>query len=180
MAPACYASKEAPSFKMRVETDKGDFTIQFVNKRLELDLNDPIEGQVVEILDKLIETRSDISSQIYKVDREAALALAKAHQAAQPKAAVSGTTSSMDNPAQNVNLEKRGEELRRQGVDEDEIQKMLDKMRTNLQITAPSDEVVREKEGFIPNEPTEPVKEVVEEAPASPTDVFKNLGKRNT
>lgn len=183
MTTVTYVSRNAPRFSMRIPTDEGNFKLQFENKHCALDDADPIEHQVIEILDGLIAKRSDLSSQLTKVDREAALEIAAAHKAAQPVQSHTGPTTSMHNPAFASQLEQRGRELRSQGVSEDDVQKQLDQMKTELQLTAPSTEVVRDPSGFIPNPtPSAPAPvEVVTEPPApetaDPKAVF-NLGSK--
>ena len=76
MTTVTYVSRNAPSFSMRVPLEKGDYKLQFINKHCSLDPEDAVEGQVIKFLDDLIEKRPDISSQINKVDREAALQIA--------------------------------------------------------------------------------------------------------
>ena len=184
MATVTYVSRNAPTFSMRIETDQGDFKLQFKDKHCELNLDDPVEKQVSETLDNLISKRPDISSQITKVDREAALKIVAAHKAAQPPSSHTGPTTSMHNPAFASQLDQRGRELRSQGVSEEDVQHQLDQMKTELQLTSPSTEIVRDSSGFQPDpkpqkiEPIEPIVEASSKTSetASPKTVFK-LGK---
>lgn len=189
MTTVTYVSHDAPKFSMRITTDKGDFKLQFMDKHCELNLDDPVEKQVSEILDDLISKRPDISSQITKVDREAALKVVAAHKAAQPPSSHTGATTSMHNPAFASQLDQRGRELRSQGVSEEDVQHQLNQMKTELQLTSPSAEIVRDSSGFIPNpeppkpvdiERPEPIVETGDNAskPASAKKVF-SLGKKS-
>ena len=79
-----YVSNNAPHLPLRLrdafvnkltgETTAEEINIKFVNGSFQTD-NDEVAG----LLDKLIETRSNISALVRKVDREAALRVVKAH-----------------------------------------------------------------------------------------------------
>ncbi len=186
---ASYASLNSPTFSVAIDTSVGRKTVKFKNKSLELNLDDPIEKELSEALDKLILTRPNIAREIRIVDRESALAIARAHQSLQRVAATKGPVSSMDNPALSAQLDRRADELRAMGTDEGKVQEMLDQMRTDLQLTVPSSQQVRDKTGFVPDKQVEqpverPVEQVETSKPASepglvpnPRTVFSNLTK---
>ena len=182
---ASYAALTSPTFCIAIDTSAGRKTVKFKNKSLELNLDDPIEKEISEALDNLILTLPNVRLEIRKVDRESALAIARAHQSTQRVAATKGPVSSMDNPALSSQLDRRAEELRAMGTDEDKVQEMLDQMRTDLQLTVPSSQQVRDKTGFVPDKPVEQPKGQVETAKPepeaglvpNPRAVFSNLTK---
>ncbi|KKL90003.1 hypothetical protein LCGC14_1909040 [marine sediment metagenome] len=182
---ASYASLNSPTFSVAIDTSVGRKTVQFKNKSLELNLNNPIEKELSEALDKLILTRPNIAREIRIVDRESALAIARAHQSLQRVAATKGPVSSMDNPALSAQLDRRADELRAMGTDEGKVQEMLDKMRTDLQLTVKSSQQVRDQPGFVPDKLVkQPVEQVETSKPApepglvpNPRTVFSNLTK---
>lgn len=184
---ASYASLNSPTFCIAIDTSAGRKTVKFKNKSLELNLDNPIEKELSEALDELISTHPNVTREIRKVDRESALAIARAHQSLQRVAATKGPVSSMDNPALSAQVDRRAEELRAMGTDEGKVQEMLDEMRTDLQLTVPSSQQVRDQPGFVPDKPVEQsVKQV--ETPESvsetklvpnPRAVFSNLTKGN-
>ncbi len=193
-----YASLNSPTFCVAIDTSAGRKAVKFKNKSLELNLDNPIEKELSEALDELISTRPNIAREVRKVDRESALAIARAHQSMQRVAATKGPVSSMDNPALSAQVDRRADELRAMGTDEDKIQEMLDEMRTDLQLTAPSSQQVRDQPGFVPDKlvgqpvaqsviPDEPSKQNTEvadkpaqenESPPNPRTVFSNLTKK--
>ena len=181
-----YASLNSPTFCIAIDTSAGRKTVKFKNKSLILDLDDPIEKEISAALDNLILTLPNVRLEIRKVDRESALAIARAHQSTQRVAATKGPVSSMDNPALSSQLDRRAEELRLMGTDEDKVQEILPPRLTDLQLTVPSSQQVRDQPGFVPDRPMkqsvdqsdEPSKPEPEAGLApNPRTIFSNLTK---
>ncbi len=174
MTEVTYIAKNAPAYVLRFKTAMGARICQFENKLLHLNSDDPVEAECIATLDKLIATRADIRIEVSKMDRDAALSLAEAHRKQKGPAAVSGTFSSIDSPSREADMQKRADELRREGATEADIQKMLNEMRTALQLTEESGEVVRDKTGFIPDATETPKTDEIP-APAEPAKVVDTL-----
>lgn len=178
----CYVSSEAPKLFLRVEVDGKDYKLQFANKALHLDAE--TDAGVIAELDRLIETQSNISSLIHKVDMVAAEAMARAHRLQQMQ--MSGTMTGAVSADQakrtgQMAIMEREKDLVLQGATEEDLNKMRDEMsKDGLEMTVNSDGVVAAptRDGFTEDE--KPAEEVAEETKpaAEPKAVFANLGTK--
>ena len=162
MEKAIYIAPEHPTFSFKRTIAGKKEIIQFVRGELHTD-----DETLIEFIDGLIATRPQFSSIMRKVDREAAIAVAKKYQADHPSGSMTGTMSSA-NASQQVRQQLEARDAVLDGMDPAEKRKMTEQIaKDNLQMT----ETVN-----VVEQPSEPVPDMPEKTEiASPKKAFAAL-----
>ncbi len=179
-----YVAMDAPSFSMRVVVNDNNVRVQFENKELHLD--DEKDAALISVLDELIEAKPNISIIIKKVDIAEALRVAEAHKAMQlnQRGTMTGSVSSSHaDQIGKASLARQEDELRFQGVSEEDISKMrADMSKDHFEVTeAAGDQIAPDtRDGFKPDKKVEPeLPPETGNAETDPKNVFSNLASRS-
>ena len=118
--PVTYISPDAPSFKLRLTVDGKDHLLKFKDKQLFLDETE--DAAIIAELDRVIAKSPHISQIVKKIDPEAAEKLAREHRAMMlaQNAGVTGTATSVHDPARKMKAAEEYNRLLAQGMTDEE------------------------------------------------------------
>ena len=185
MAVKNFISPNAPSFKVKLCGQM----VKFENGCKSFDLDDEDEAAQCVELEKVMKRSPQMSQHVKLVDREAAEKAALEHRKMMEHmgGAISGPVSSADlgRLATTAKLAQRDEALKHEGNTPEAVAQLNKELAdADLALTETSHEVVKDKEGFIPEEQAPKVdletgKELPKQPESKVNPLANILGKNN-